>query len=337
MKRCSKGEQCVHPDGADLPATRQFFIVNNKCSDGFEGVCRQCRRRQDRDRKALKLTPEYQQKQQEKAIKQAAGEKWCNGCKRWLPANSEYFCKSDAKHKWHPRCKKCEGAQRRDRMLNDPEFAKRMAQYARAYGKEWYKKAKTDPAYKQRKKGILQRLMEKPEYRARIYQLTRESRKRMKEKPGYIERAREKARYHARRSLKHPEALHYRRVYNQYNRTALTALPNDFSREDWQRALDYWGHKCAICGQIEDGSHVLAPDHWIPISDPRPNNPGNVPDNIVPLCHTRKGAGIHYSCNQTKGSKDPLEWLTDKLGQSEFSQTIARIETYFEWVRCQSR
>lgn len=102
------------------------------------------------------------------------------------------------------------------------------------------------------------------------------------------------------------------------------SLPIAFSSSDWDAALDYWGHQCAVCGRPRGLWHTLAQDHWIPLSDPR--CPGTVPTNILPLCHGEGG------CNNSKGNKDPVRWLEERLGRRRAAQKLAEIQAYFAWV-----
>src|SRR5512141_2961524 len=84
-------------------------------------------------------------------------------------------------------------------------------------------------------------------------------------------------------------------------------LPDTFTDQDWQRALEYWDYKCAVCGRPRGLWHTLAADHWIPLSDPE--CPGTIPTYIVPLCHGEGG------CNNSKRSRSPQAWLEAKLGE----------------------
>lgn len=107
------------------------------------------------------------------------------------------------------------------------------------------------------------------------------------------------------------------------------SLPNKFTAIDWQRALDYLNGCCAVCGRpLRDlfGTHKPAADHWIPLTDPRPDNPGTVPTNIVPLCH---GVG---GCNNRKSNRDPIEFLETEFGKRRARETLKRVNAYFEWV-----
>jgi hypothetical protein len=105
-------------------------------------------------------------------------------------------------------------------------------------------------------------------------------------------------------------------------------LPHSFTGKDWDRALDYWGHKCAICERPRGLWHTLAQDHWIPLTNP--DCPGTDPTNILPLCHGTDG------CNNSKGKHNPETWLKKKLGKKKATQKLAEIHAYFEWTQDQT-
>lgn len=103
------------------------------------------------------------------------------------------------------------------------------------------------------------------------------------------------------------------------------SLPTDFTIQDWQFALDYFGGCCAVCGKPLFGLfHRPAMDHWIPVSDP--NCPGNIPTNIAPLCDGNDG------CNQSKNAHDPEQWLQKKFPK-QAKAILARIHEFFSKVR----
>lgn len=111
------------------------------------------------------------------------------------------------------------------------------------------------------------------------------------------------------------KASEHRRMARKRN------LPDKFTAEDWQRALEYFGGKCAVCGYEPDEIRKLVPDHWIPIASP--DCPGTVPTNIVPLCH---GVG---GCNNEKRDEVPLNWLIGKFGKSYAFMKNSQIEAFF--------
>jgi len=109
------------------------------------------------------------------------------------------------------------------------------------------------------------------------------------------------------------------RLRNRARRVSLKYSLRDFSPADWQRCLNHWGGRCAVCGTAEGDGLCIAADHWIPLSK------GGTTDrtNIVPLCHGYSG------CNNGKRDKMPLDWLYHKLGQDAGQKKAAEIEEYF--------
>ncbi len=121
----------------------------------------------------------------------------------------------------------------------------------------------------------------------------------------------------------HPEVF---RAISHRRKARKRALPSTFTIEDESRALDYFHGRCAVCGRpLRDlfGDIELHLDHWIPLSDPRPDNPGTVPWNMEPLCSP---------CNLSKNDSDPLKWLENTYGQRKARQIAARIEKFFKWI-----
>lgn len=117
-------------------------------------------------------------------------------------------------------------------------------------------------------------------------------------------------------------------VYFQNYRARKRSLLNDFSLEQRNYALSYFGDCCAVCGRpFYDlfGERTLALDHWIPISSDE--CPGTTVTNMIPLCH---GIG---GCNSRKHARDPKEWLVLEFGEYRARKIMARIKTYFEVAR----
>lgn len=110
------------------------------------------------------------------------------------------------------------------------------------------------------------------------------------------------------------------RAKNNRRRARMVNLPCLFTVDDWNFALEFFNHRCAVCGRPAGLWHTLAQDHWIPLSNP--NCPGTVPSNIVPLCHGDNG------CNNSKHSRDPIEWLNSRYGPQKAKHILKRIEEY---------
>lgn len=107
-------------------------------------------------------------------------------------------------------------------------------------------------------------------------------------------------------------------------------LPNNFTDIDWKKAKAYFSRHdvvhCAYCGKLPGLFYNmrLHKDHYIPLSDPRSDNPGHVAWNIVPAC---------AECNTKKRDRDPHEWLVEYFGKRKAGAIERRIEAYFAIVR----
>lgn len=93
------------------------------------------------------------------------------------------------------------------------------------------------------------------------------------------------------------------------------SLPNDFSKEDWQASLMFFGNSCAYCG-TKDKS--LQHEHFVPVS----KNGEYTALNILPAC---KG------CNASKYVFDFRDWYPRFEFYSEDRQR--RIYEYFAYVK----
>jgi hypothetical protein len=102
---------------------------------------------------------------------------------------------------------------------------------------------------------------------------------------------------------------------------ALAFSRGDFSPQDWERCLAYWGNACAVCGTTGDVRSIAA-DHWIPLFA------GGKTDklNIIPLCH---GIG---GCNNRKNKKMPDIWLTASMSADGAQSVLSRVAAYFESI-----
>jgi len=102
------------------------------------------------------------------------------------------------------------------------------------------------------------------------------------------------------------------------------SLPDTFTVEQANQCLTYWHDSCAVCGRKRGLWNTIAYDHWIPLASSI--CPGTIATNIIPLCHGLDG------CNNSKGDRDPGEWLTDRFGLRKAKSIIKRIETYFAQI-----
>jgi hypothetical protein len=105
-------------------------------------------------------------------------------------------------------------------------------------------------------------------------------------------------------------------------------LPATFTDTQAIAAMVYWQYRCVYCGvQLNQLSFFENPkthlDHYVALSDPRPDNPGTAVENMLPTCG---------KCNDSKHNADPVEWITRKFGAKKAKKIIAAIEAYFRWV-----
>lgn len=236
LKRCTKGERCVHPNGPLLPATTDYFYTDNSRKDHLTPQCRMC---------------------------------------------------IAARHETHREEKR---------------------EYAR------------------------QHRINNPEYQAN-YRLEHADEIRLTRKKYNVE-------HREQNSISYSKWLirtGYKRVHSKTSvirrRARKRGLPDTFSDSDRQRCLEYWDYTCCVCGRREGFWHTLAKDHWIPLTDPQPDNPGTVSWNIVPMCHAIKGSNGQGDCNHSKFNRHPSEWLEGKFGKRKAKQVLERVQRYFEWVK----
>lgn len=249
--------------------------------------------------------------------------KACTKCECEFPATPEYFYHDKrGSDGLSPRCKPCVNAYLRDWKTANAELDK---DYKRRYVQQHpdrvtQSKRAWDQAH--------------PEYKRQHYL----------NNPEYY---REKSEDYYRANKEH--VLAWRRTYIQENRELVRSwekaarkkrlarernLPAIFTGDNWRQALDYFDYKCAICGRSEGFWHKVAADHWIPLSDPRPDNPGTVPTNMIPMCHSIKDG--ENGCNNSKLNRDPELWLIEYFGKKRAAHILERVQTYFAWIRSKS-
>jgi hypothetical protein len=164
-------------------------------------------------------------------------------------------------------------------------------------------------------------------YHRKLYYENHEKRKAVQREYENSHRA-ERAAYERAFYAEHPEL---KKAKDHRRKARKNALPNTFTGDDWQRCLDYWGNRCAACGREPGEGFVLSPDHWIPLSAKRPDNPGTVATNIVPLCNAVNGG--RGGCNNSKHTSDPFKWLARRFGEEQATEIVQRVEAYFAAVR----
>ena len=105
-------------------------------------------------------------------------------------------------------------------------------------------------------------------------------------------------------------------------------LPATLTPEQETFARRYWHGGCAVCGRHEGLWHTIALDHWFALSTSA--SIGTTASNIIPLCHSKKGSALagEPGCNTNKAARDPVAWLTAKLGPRKAKTKLREIERY---------
>jgi hypothetical protein len=309
MKRCTRCEN-VYPN------TTEYFYKRKSTKDGLSYWCKSCFR--------IPVNP----------LTDPGDTKRCNTCGEDYPRTGVYFFRfSRTKDGFDASCKRCRGhvfTERNPSGLANREGYKR----CRKCGEEYPATTEWFYAEKNAKNGL--KATCKMCYRKlnntnnkRYYVANRDS-IRMKYRQYYTDNHdREIMRFREWRRL-NPEKV---KIVTQRRLARKRFLPDTLTKEQWLHAIEYFNGCCAVCGrQANDlfGTHTLAMDHWIPLSDPRPDNPGTVVWNIVPLCHSKKDG--ENGCNNLKNDKPAEQWLIEKFGTRKAKQIMQRIHAYFDSV-----
>lgn len=280
--------------------------------------------------------------------------KRCPKCEQDKPATPEYFSRHhkapDGLNWW---CKMCLADYQRQYRKTE-HGAEKQRQYrdndgARTYHREYYHTKKTPESLKRKREYAVRRYHANPDVQHRMCEYNRKPERKAYARE-YAQRPEVKLRNkttqqqyrrtEARRAYnrnynrswrKHPDSQKKLRVYYHRRRARKLALPDTFTFQEWQLCLDYFHHTCAVCGhQLRDLFGQVKPhaDHWIALTDPRLDNPGTVPDNMICLCSV---------CNNNKKNKDPEQWLIRLYGKRKAAQIIQRIEIYFDWTKTRNR
>lgn len=220
---------------------------------------------------------------------------------------------------------------------NNQEKIKAYGRHYRASHKEHFdatreKRAEYQRLYRaiNRERLLANDRLYRQEHRSEILERRRESRRVNRKKIRFAahqhylrhrDRLLEKQRQYHRANPQKAHAASLRR------RARVAALPYDFKDDDWNYCLEYFGYRCVVCGnQLRDLFGEIEPhaEHWIAISDPRPDNPGTVPGNMVCMCN---------KCNLAKSNTPPEQWLKSTLGLRRAKSVIHRVEVFFSTVR----
>lgn len=270
FKRCSKGDKCIHPDGPLLPATREYFHINNHSVSGFRSACKVCR-----------------------SVAQ--------------PKPIDVWLLQGLKMCGNPDCP-CDNPQPIGNFAKETRVKTGLSNKCytclRNYNRQW--RDDNREHLRQTKHAWNKKNTEKMN---KSYSLWREA------NPDKAKAARRKW------VIKNPDKV--RATWNRRQARKL-ALPNDFYEIDWQRCLDYWGGRCAYCGNTVGlfRNMKIVMEHFIPLGNP--DCPGTVPENILPAC-------VH--CNVSKNNRNHKQWLIAKFGEKQAKKILKRIHDYFDSLR----
>lgn len=236
--------------------------------------------------------------------------KQCSKCGEIYPATSEFYSPSDRyRSGFISYCRDCGRAMH-------ARWREKNREHTREYSKKYWEENREE---------CLRRMYQRREENREEYlQWRRDWYKQNGDK------LRRKARKYARenrdaRKRYEKSARKLKRIHLVRYRARKASLPDNFTTDDWQYALNYFHGCCAVCGRQLNGMFgEVKPnaDHWIPITDE--SCPGTVPGNIVPLCG---GVG---GCNQRKADTPPEEWLEREYGKRKGQKILKRINEYFE-------
>lgn len=126
----------------------------------------------------------------------------------------------------------------------------------------------------------------------------------------YRQTARGKARIRAYWHTERGKSINRAKAHRRRAREA--GLLATLSNEDWQDALEWFGHRCAYCG-IEDVP--LEQEHVVPVT----KGGGYVAGNIVPAC---------ASCNGSKRAAGLEDWATGRGAALVRAGAIERMRAY---------
>lgn len=130
MKRCSKGDDCVHPDGCWQPATSEYFSKRKSSKDGLRGQCKKCRSeyhkeyRQEHRERLREYHEQWHQENPEyhKQYYQENREQKLENSRRWHQENKEQ------QREYHKQYYQDNREQQRENMKqwrqDNPEYAK---------------------------------------------------------------------------------------------------------------------------------------------------------------------------------------------------------------------
>lgn len=248
--------------------------------------------------------------------------KRCTRCHEWKPATAEFFYRNKAtKSGLSFSCKVCGARYRSEHAeeyrIRHRQYCKEHPEVVKGINSRWYAKHREDV----RERGIRYRAenAEKVKERKNLYYAKNKDKRRAYNAKYYAQNTERLKAYNSRWSHRNLDKGRSRGHRREARALQLAAT---FTAEQWRHCLEYWGHRCAVCGRQRGLWHTLAQDHWIPLV----SGGAYTADNILPLCHGDGG------CNNRKKHSPPHEWLVRTFGKRKAAQIERRIHAYFATV-----
>jgi len=309
LKRCSKCKR-------EFPATTEYFHKSNQQRGGLTSSCCECRSTHALTKRYGAEGYKQLRSRQEEAVRlEANNQRRCVKCEKILPLTNEYFyARKNNPAGLDTKCRECAKSQiaitkygqtAHDESENKREQAARLLQLGFKVCSICKRALPANSSYF-------------PHCASGVLKLLSQCRECASERRGY------------HRSRRVQELRVRSKCSNNRRRARKESLPSNFIEDDWHYALEYFHGCCAVCNRpLVDlfSTHTAAQDHWIPITDPRPDNPGTVPHNILPLCHGENG------CNNRKRNRDPVSFLEETFGKRRSRRILDRINAFFMTTR----
>lgn len=274
--------------GATYPATTEFFVGNKGSLYGVDRICWDCKRAahqkyREENRELLREKNQRYREENREVLREKQ--------RQFVAKNPDKIRQSQQKH-YEKNREKIQEKDRQRYYKNHEREIERMRIYREEHREE-----------------------KRESERRRYHENSEEEREHLRAvKREWKAKNRDKIREGNQRWRK--ENPHKKAVAQHRWKARRRGLEDTLTAEEWKVALDYFGGRCAYCGQVGE----LSQDHYVPLSDP--DCPGTVVRNILPAC---------IGCNSSKKNLQPSQWLRRKFG-NQSAEIERRIYGYFEQI-----
>jgi len=263
--------------------------------------------------------------------------KRCNRCGECHPATPEYFKKATREPNGVTQpCRNCLAKLTQDYYSRPDIQEKERKRKSTPEYKSHEREYKRSPAYRERarlrdkspsRKARHREYLRDPEVKARLAAQRHTPEERAKRRDTQRKRRLNPViRQRETEYRNRPDVKEMYRNHTQKRRSVARLLPSTMTISDKNKAIEYFGGLCPVCGrQFYDllGDRTLSWDHWWVAQS---NGGGFTADNMLPLCSGFDG------CNNSKGNRDPVEWLADRYGKRKAENILNRIRDYFKHI-----